>query len=94
MRAARVDKSQKEIVDLLRRLGCSVEPIRSLKEGLPDLLVGFRGFNYLVECKTPKTGYLSDGQKEWAKEWRGSKPYVLRNTDDVLSFIRTVGEHR
>ena len=50
-RAARADSNQAEIVDALRKVGASVQPIHTVGGGVPDLLVGFRGQNYLFEVK-------------------------------------------
>lgn len=86
----RVDQSQKDIIAALEQMGATVEVIRSLKAGCPDLLVGYWGINFLVECKTPKTGRLSDAQKEWATRWRGDPPKVLKTVDDTIAFVREV----
>lgn len=87
---ARQDRNQVELVRALERLGCSVEPIRSLRGGVPDLLVGFQGRNYLIEIKVPKEGRLSESQKMWRDNWRGGKPFVLKTTDDVVIWVGLV----
>lgn len=88
---ARKDRNEAEIVSALRKLGCTVEPIRSLRGGVPDLLVGKDGKNYLVEIKVPKEGRLSESQKNWRDTWKGGKPFVLRTTDDVVIWVGMIG---
>lgn len=51
-RAARRDQSEPAIVDALRAAGASVTVIGQ-GDGVPDLLVGFEGRNYLIEVKNP-----------------------------------------
>lgn len=70
--AARVDENQKEIVDALEKIGCSVIVI-----GRPvDLLVGYRAHNFLIECKNPDSRYGSKDegtptQRNFFKAWKG-----------------------
>ena len=37
-RAARVARNQSEILEALRRVGASVQPLRGVHDGVPDLL--------------------------------------------------------
>lgn len=85
-RAARVDGNQALIVDTLRGLGASVHHLHSVGMGCPDLLVGYRRANHLVEVKSPG-GKLSPGQVEWHDEWRGAKPVVLRSREDAIEWL-------
>jgi len=47
----RVDVNQAAIVRALRESGASVAVLSSVGRGLPDLLVGFQGVNFLLEVK-------------------------------------------
>jgi hypothetical protein len=74
-RAAKVDATQAEIVAALKKAGATVQHLHSVGEGCPDLLVGWRGTNWLFECK-PKIGSPSDrklrpNQVEWHDGWKG-----------------------
>ena len=69
-RAAKVDANQAEIVKALRSIGCSVQHLHSIGRGCPDILVGYRGRNFLFELKVGK-GKLTDDEKAWALLWRG-----------------------
>jgi|GEM_PF-5567154 len=50
-RSARIDRNQPEIVEALRKLGASVQPLHTAHDGIPDLLVGYQGRNFLLEVK-------------------------------------------
>ena len=49
MRVAKVDANQAAIVKVLRQMGASVQPLHTVGQGTPDLLVGIQGRNYLLE---------------------------------------------
>ena len=74
-RAAKVDRNQSEIVAALRQAGATVEPLHTVGKGCPDLLVGFRGANYLLEVKdgqaSPSRRQLNETQVDWHATWRG-----------------------
>ena len=74
-RAAKVDRNQAEIVEALRKIGATVQPLHSVGAGCPDLLVGFRGVNYLIEVKDwqkpPSQRKLNELQVEWHGGWKG-----------------------
>ena len=50
-RAARVDANHADIRLALRQAGASVFDLAPVGRGCPDLCVGFRGRNYLLEVK-------------------------------------------
>jgi hypothetical protein len=50
-RAPHRDKAERGIIDALEAVGASVEQLDG--EDIPDLLVGFRGENHLLEVKSP-----------------------------------------
>lgn len=80
-RAARTDANQEAIVAALRSAGASVQQLSAVGKGCPDLLVGFRGQNWLLECKdggkTPGNRPLTEDQMRWMKDWRGAVTVVL-----------------
>ncbi|MEQ1067238.1 hypothetical protein ABLB96_15100 [Acinetobacter sp. XH1741] len=92
-RAAKVDANQTEIVKALRQVGASVQSLASTGKGCPDLLVGFRGTNYLMEIKdgqkVKSARKLTPDQIEWHESWRG-KIYVIESTDQALEVISKV----
>ena len=86
-RAAKVDGNHHEIVDEFRRLGCSVVSLAAVGGGVPDLLVGYGGRNFLVEVKLPK-GKVSELQKEWYYNWKGYAT-VVRSVEHVRERFKT-----
>lgn len=84
------DGPTKAIVAALKSEGASVEYIRQRRgkgqKGLPDLLVGFNGKNFLLEVKA-KTGILSDEQKKWHLNWTGAQVHVVSDELEALIAI-------
>lgn len=88
-RAAKRDIAEPEIVRVLTQCGFSVyrldQPV--------DLLVGFRGRNYLVEVKTGRKGYgkaLNDNQREFNDGWRGAKVVILHSAQCAMDWAVSV----
>jgi hypothetical protein len=79
-RAARVDDNQGEIVAALRKIGATVQPIHQIGKGCPDLLVGWRGMNTLLELKdgdkVPSKRKLTQDEVDWHEAWRGQVAVV------------------
>lgn len=80
------DTNEEEIVDALRKVGATVQ--RLSIRGVPDLLVGFRGRNYLLEVKVddPNVG-LTDDQARWFLAWRGGEIPIVRTIDQAMTAI-------
>ena len=85
----RVDKNQTEIVKVLKQLGCSVVSLADKGHGCPDLLVGFKAQNYLVEVKGKK-GKLTEDQETFFQSWKGAVQ-VFRDVEDVINFFAPSG---
>ena len=66
----RVDANQPEIVADLRGIRATVQHLHEVGKGCPDILVGFRGNNWLFEIKT-KAGKLTPDEITWHNEWKG-----------------------
>ena len=86
--ACRKDATQPEIVAFLERCGATVQVLNANDAGVPDLLCGWSGDNYLIEAKTA-TGKLSTGQIVWHNRWQGRKPVVLRSVADAQRWIES-----
>jgi hypothetical protein len=76
----RLDANHREIRSALEAVGATVN-----EKGPLDLLVGFRGTNYLLEVKTAQ-GLLRTSQKSFLAEWRG-QACVVRSVDEALKAI-------
>jgi hypothetical protein len=92
--AARIDENQPSIVERLRDVGASVEPIHMLGKGRPDLIVGFRGQTFLLEVKDgrkpPSKQKLTDDEAAWHAKWNGHVAVVT----DVEGALRVIGATR
>ncbi len=81
-RAAQVDGNQAEVVAALRKVGCTVQSLATVGNGCPDLVVGLRGRNVLIEVK-PGYAYdkrqrqLNARESAWHQAWAGEVHTVL-----------------
>jgi len=92
MTYGRVDNNQDEIVKALEKFGASVMSLTQVKYGCPDLVVGFRGKNYLIEIKNPKTsGKLTEAQKRFIKKWP-APIYVVYDVQQALDVVMESGD--
>ncbi len=92
-RKSKIDANQPDIVARLRELGASVQPLHAVGKGCPDLLVGFRGRNFLLEVKNLDGKRLLNGkpeltpdQKDWFDKWRG-KAVVVENEAQAVDAL-------
>ncbi len=80
------DANQASIVKALRRCGATVLDLSSVGGDCPDLLVGWRGVDRLMEVKT-LTGTPSDGQIDFAATWKGAPVVMVRTEAEALQAI-------
>ena len=84
--ALRKDKNQGDIVDALRKVGATV---RVMHDPL-DLIVGFRGRNFLLECKQEKkkgwASELTPAQIKFCNEWQGQHAIVY-TAEEAIAVI-------
>lgn len=89
-RAARTDGNQTPIVAALRAIGCSVQSLASVGQGVPDLLVGFMHKNFLLEVKDgdrkPSEQRLTTDEVLWHNAWNG-KVAVVHNVKEALAAV-------
>ena len=92
-RAAKVDANQREVVAALRAAGASVQLLHAVGEGCPDLLVGYKGLNMLLEVKDgskpPSAQKLTPQQEEWHRDWRGHR-VVVNSPEAALTAIGVI----
>jgi hypothetical protein len=83
-RVSRIDDNHKAIVRVLRQVGATVHDAAVLGDGFPDLIVGYRGINFLLEIKdgdkTPSRRRLTPAQEKFHSTWRGQATTI---TNDV-----------
>ena len=80
------DETQAEIVAALRDIGATVQLLHTVGAGCPDLLVGFRGVNYLLEVKTPGRQQMTIWEQNWHEAWRGAV-VVVSTIDEALEIV-------
>lgn len=81
----KIDVNHKGIVRDLRKAGASVQSLASVGCGCPDLLVGIRGSNYLLEIKNGNAK-LSDAEANWHAVWSGHVRTV-RSSEEALKIL-------
>lgn len=84
-RNPRRDVSEASIVAALEKVGASVQRLSA--PNAPDLLVGHRGQNHLLEVKTPGRGKVSEGQSLWHQRWRGAAVHVVTTAAEALRVL-------
>ncbi len=92
-RDARVDDNHAEIVRVLRECGMTVESLAAVGGGVPDLLVGWHGRNWLLEVKdgrkVPSARLLTPDQQEWHERWRGQRA-VVESPEQALRVLGAI----
>jgi len=67
----KVDNNQTQVVKALRDLGATVQHLHAVGKGCPDIIVGFKGKNLLLEIKDGDKKVLTPDQVNWHKLWKG-----------------------
>ncbi len=98
--ASKVDGNHKEIVTALEAHGVTVQSLKDVGSGVPDLLCGHGGLTVLIEIKrdydyaTTKRGKpyiervrgkLTPDQKQWHAEWKGQPVVIARTVAEALA---------
>ena len=91
-RAKRVDDNQKQITSQLRKLGYSVCILSDVGKGVPDLLVGKGGTNWLIELKDgskpPSRQALTEHEQKFHDSWRG-QVNTCNSLEQILLTIKS-----
>lgn len=89
--AARIDANQDQIVSALRAYGATVR-IVTQGNGLPDLLVGYKGFTILLEVKdgnkVPSARKLTVAEKKFFDEWTGGLLAIVNSVDEAIEILK------
>jgi len=90
-RAARVDENQGLIVKALRACGATVRIITQ-GDGIPDLLVGYRGHTILMEVKDgnkpPSARQLTTAEQIFFDQWTGGKLFIVNSVEEALAVLK------
>jgi len=89
------DGNQPDIIKALRDEGATVTACHAVGKGFPDLVVGFRGVNYLIEVKDPSQPKhrheLTLAQIKWHGGWKGQVAKVF-TADEALRVIGAIAD--
>lgn len=92
--ANRIDANQNKIVDALRKAGAVVRII-SQGDGIPDLLVGYKGYTILMEVKdgdkVPSARKLTEAEQKFFDDWRGGMLAVVNSDEEALEILKRCG---
>lgn len=88
---ARVDDNQNEVVSQLKQIyGLSVRVTSMVGAGFPDLVLGWRGKNYLIELKDGKKSAsrkkLTELESKMKDTWFGQFD-VCENIEDIFRVL-------
>ena len=89
--ANRIDENQNEIVKALRKAGAYVRII-SQGDGIPDLLVAYKGVTILMEVKdgdkVPSARKLTEAEQKFFDEWTGGMLVIVNSVDEAIATLR------
>lgn len=91
MRAKKIDANQTQVVSALRAAGAVVHSLAACGNGIPDLLVAFRGQTLLMEIKdgekVKSKQKLRPLQVLFHKDWTGGPLSVVDGPEAALREI-------
>jgi hypothetical protein len=89
-RNARIDANQNEIVKGLRVFGATVLITSQLKNCF-DILVGYKGVNYIMELKDgnkpPSQRKLTEGEQLFCDKWKGGNYNIVTELSQAIEII-------
>ena len=87
----RTDRNHAEIINALRKIpNLSVFSTHEVGKGFPDIVIGYKGVNYLIEIKDgnkpPSARKLTDAELQFHSNWKGQIK-IVNNFDEVLNLL-------
>jgi Holliday junction resolvase len=86
--AKKVDANQADVVQALRKAGCTIEHLHAVGRGCPDLLCAIAGEVFLIEvkdgAKAASAQKLTPDQIVWHAGW-GAEVHVVNSVDGALA---------
>ena len=87
----RTDRNHAEIINALRKIpNISVFSTHEVGKGFPDIVIGYKGINYLIEIKDgnkpPSARKLTEAELQFHSNWRGQIK-IVNNLDEVLNLL-------
>jgi Holliday junction resolvase len=97
-RAAKKDDNHNEIVRALISVGAVVVDLSGVGDGIPDILVGFRGQTLLLEIKdgnkSPSKRKLTEAQLKFHANWNGGPLAIVDSVESALRMIGVINGSR
>ena len=88
-----MDENQSDIVAALRAIGATVRVI-SQGDGIPDLLVGYKGYTILMEVKDgdkpPSARKLTEAEQKFFDEWTGGMLVVVNSVEESIATLQHI----
>lgn len=96
MRANNLDRCQQDCVEGLEvELGALVQPLNKVKDGCPDVLVGYMEKLCVLELKNaddkPSRRALTPDEVKWHQKWRGYPVFVCIGRQHTIDTVRAFG---
>ena len=89
-RAAKTDGNHADVLKALRDAGATAQSLHTVGQGCPDILVGFRGINILLEVKdgslTSSRRELTADEREWHGTW-GGQVAVAKTPEEAVCAV-------
>lgn len=89
--ANKIDANQNAIVKGLRGAGAFVRII-SQGDGIPDLLVAYKGYTILMEVKDgdkpPSARKLTEAEQKFFDEWTGGMLVIVNSVQEALEILK------
>lgn len=87
----KTDANHKQIINQLRKIpNISVFSTHTIGKGFPDIVIGYKGFNYLIEikdgAKSKSQKKLTEAEEKFFFDWNGQVS-IAENIDDILKII-------
>jgi hypothetical protein len=87
----KVDANQKELMTKLRTIpGITVASTHTIGKGFPDIVIGYKGLNYLVEIKDgtkpPSQRKLTKDEEIFHLNWTG-QINICNNFFEILKML-------
>ena len=82
----KVDSNQSKITKALRDLGATVQHLHAVGKGCPDIVVGYKNRNYLLEIKDGEKKLTPD-QVIWHYDWKGQVE-VVTSPEHAIETIK------
>jgi hypothetical protein len=86
--AKKVDGNQSAIIGVLRSIGATVTVLSDVGLGCPDLLIGWRDHNILLEVKNlqGRGDRMTPAEVDWIERWKGQVA-IVHDADEALRVL-------